>query len=112
MRFVEAMGVTPGVRMESALRTKLEAALRKHESSGGGKPSRPGYPIEFYETVATIYAVAFEEGRPAPTRAVAEVMPGATYAAAAKWVSTCRRKALLPATTPGIARASPNRRGK
>ena len=77
---------------------------------------RPRYPEDHYELVARVYDAAFQTGL-APTKAVQEHFAEiydhpVSRSAAAKWVMTCRKMGLLPATQPRTATGNPNPEGE
>ncbi len=57
-----------------------------------------------YEAVARVYSHAADRGA-SPRKAVAEVMH-VSQPTASRWIGEARRRALLPPTTPGKARAA------
>ena len=73
-----------------------EVNLNKSARRGG----RPGHNEAFYEQVAATYKAAWFAGK-YPRQAVADAGFG-SKSAAAKWISTCRDRGLLPPTSRGL----------
>ena len=68
-------------------------------------PARSRYNEDHWRRVTAVYDRAWATGWP-PTRAVAEHF-GVTRSTAAKWVSNCRKKLLLPPTQKTRPRGNP-----
>jgi len=82
------------------------------DSKPRGRPKgKDTYPPEHWERVADVYRKAWKAGVKGPTSDV-EVQFDVSYSAAAKWISKCRTKGLLPPTTRGKAAGGPSKTRK
>jgi hypothetical protein len=99
-----------GPVMEAVAGTDEEALLPpgvdREARSWTDRPVRRAAQLDgdHYEAVARIYSHAADRGE-SPRKAVAETMH-VSPPTASRWIGEARRRALLPPTTPGKARAT------
>ena len=101
---VEKLGWDPRVPSPAARRLILDDTRQRVESLENPPPRRR-YDEEHWARVAAVYDEAWAAGS-TPTKDVAEYF-GVTRSTAAKWVSICRKKGLLPPTQKTKPRGNP-----